>query len=86
MTSDSVKSVDGSDSVKGMEAVSPAMSEETLEEILILGEMELIESISVLSLSEPSSLMFPEGLENEFELTEMMPLAVLLIAGVNVAE
>ena len=42
MTSDSVKSVDGSDSVKVMKAVSPAMSEETLEEILILGEMELI--------------------------------------------
>ena len=86
MTSDSVKSVDGSDSVKVMKAVSPAMSEEILEEIVILGEMELIESISVLSLSELSSLMFPEGLENEFELTEMMPLAVLLIAGVNVAE
>ena len=86
MTSDAVKSVAGSDSVKVMRAVSPAMGEETLEEILILGEMELIESISVLSLSEPSSLMFPEGLENEFELTEMMPLAVLLIAGVNVAE
>ena len=51
-----------------------------------LAGIELIESISVLSLSEPSSLMFPEGLENEFELTEMMPLAVLLIAGVNVAE
>ena len=49
-------------------------------------ERELIESISVLSLSEPSSLMFPEGLENEFELTEMTPLAVLLSAGVNVAE
>ena len=38
MTSDSVKSVDGSDSVKVTKAVSPAMSEETLEEILILGE------------------------------------------------
>ena len=46
----------------------------------------LIESISVLSLSEPSSLRFPEGLENEFDSTEMMALVELLIAGVNVAE
>ena len=45
----------------------------------------LIDSVSVLSLSEPSRLRLPDGLLKDPEATEITPLFVLFDVGVNVA-
>ena len=85
-TSVSTKSVDGSESVNVMSAVSLALSEEVSEVRAMVGLMVSMLRVSELLESEPSRLLLPAASEN-FELaTEITPSVVLLSVGVKVAE
>ena len=85
-TSVSTKSVDGSESVNVMSAVSLALSEEVSEVRAMVGLTVSMLRVSELLESEPSRLLLPAASEN-FELaTEITPSVVLLSVGVKVAE
>ena len=83
--SDATKSVDGSESVNVMSAVSLALSEEVSEVRAMVGLTVSMLRVSELLESEPSRLLLPAASEN-FELaTEITPSVVLLSVGVKVA-
>ena len=83
--SDSMKSLEDSESVNVSAAVSPAFKEETSELMAIVGLMVSIESVTVLFESEPSLLELPAASENLVDATEITPLVVLSAVGVKVA-
>ena len=85
LMSDSMKSLDDSESVNVNAAVSPAFKEETSELMAIVGLMVSIESVTVLFESEPSLLKLPAASENLVDATEITPLAVLSAVGVKIA-
>ena len=84
--SESVKSVEDSESVKPSDAVSPAFREATSERMAIVGLTVSTERLTELLLSEPSLLVLPAESENLEEATEITPSVVLLVEGVKVAE
>ena len=86
VTSDAMKSVEGSEREKVMDAVSPAEREDVLEEREIEGGRVSIVRVRELSGSAPSVLRLPVESEKAAEATEMRPSDVLLALGVNVAE
>ena len=83
--SDSMKSLDDSESVNVSAAVSPAFKEETSELMAIVGLMVSIVSVTVLFESEPSLLELPAASENLVDATEITPFVVLSAVGVKVA-
>ena len=80
-----MKSDDASESVKLRDAVSPAFREATSELMAMVGLTVSTVKVTMLSLSEPSSLVLPAESENAEEPTEMTPLVVLSVVGVKVA-
>ena len=78
--SSAVKSVDGSDSVNVIVAVSPAFNALSLVVILIVGT-----TVSMLRVIDPEVFSFPAASVNLGEETIISPFAVLLSVGVNVA-
>ena len=85
LMSDSMKSLDDSESVNVSAAVSPAFKEETSELMAIVGLMVSIESVTVLFESEPSLLKLPTASENLVDAIEITPFVVLSAVGVKVA-
>ena len=83
--SDAVKSVEGSEREKAMDAVSPAASEEASEEMAMEGAWVSIVRVRVLSGSAPSVLGLPARSENAPLSTEISAGAMESAAGVNVA-
>ena len=81
-----MKSVEGSDREKAIDAVSPVESEEVSEEREMVGGRVSIVRLRELSGSEPSALRLPAASEKAEEETEIRPSVVLLVLGVNVAE
>ena len=84
--SDATKSVDGSESVNVMSAVSLALSEEVSEVRAMVGLTVSMESVSELLESEPSRLRWPNEFEKVPDATEMSASVVLFAVGVKVAE
>ena len=85
VTSDSMKSLDDSESVNVSAAVSPAFKEVTSELMAIVGLTVSTVRVTVLLLSEPSLLTIPAALENFVDATEITPFVVLSAVGVKVA-
>ena len=83
--SDAPKSEEVSEREKDSVAVSPALRDDTLELIAIVGRRESMFSVRELLVSLPSLLVFPEESEKAPLATEITPLAVLLAEGVKVA-
>ena len=88
--SDAVKSVEGSEREKEMDAVSPAASEEASEESVMVGNLAMafvvsVERVRELSRSAPSALGLPARSENAPLSTEISPGAMESGVGVNVA-
>ena len=83
--SDATKSVDGSESVNVMSAVSLALSEEVSEVRAMVGLTVSMLRVSELLESEPSLLELPDELEKALDATEITPSVVLLAVGVKVA-
>ena len=83
--SDATKSVDGSESVNVMSAVSLALSEEVSEVRAMVGLTVSTERVSELLESEPSLLELPDELEKAPDATEMTASVVLSAVGVKVA-
>ena len=79
--SPSAKSVDGSESVNVIVAVSPALNAISLDVIAILGTTVSTERVTMLE----TSLLFPAASVNPPEETLISPLTVLLVVGVNTA-
>ena len=84
--SDGVKSVEGSEREKAMEAVSPAEREEASEERAMEGGRVSIDRVRELSGLAPSVLKLPAESQKEEEITEIRPSVVLSAAGVKMAE
>ena len=74
------KSVDSSDRVNVMVAVSPAFNSLSLDVMLIVGSV-----VSTASVSDPAVLSFPAASVNLSPVTLINPLAVLFSDGVNTA-
>ena len=72
-TSASAKSVEASESVKVMVAVSPALRDKTSDVTATVGLMLSTERVTELLLSPPSALLLPEALEKTPEATEITP-------------
>ena len=85
LTSATVKSVEASERVKVMVAVSPAFRAVTLLEMAIVGRMVSTVRVTELLASAPSLLVLPAASEKVPEATEITPLAVLSAVGVKVA-
>ena len=83
--SDALKSADGSEREKVIDAVSPAVREKVSEEREMEGGRVSIVRVRELSGSMPSALVLPAESENLELATEMTPLAVLLAVGVKMA-
>ena len=83
--SDSMKSLDVSESVNVSTAVSPAFKEVTSELMATVGLTVSTVRVTLLSESEPSLLAVPAALVNFADATEITPLVVLFAVGVNVA-
>ena len=84
--SDALKSVEGSEREKVIDAVSPAEREEDSEEREMEGGRVSIERVRELSVSEPSALRLPAESEKAAEATEISPASMESAVGVNVAE
>ena len=80
--SDSTKSMDGSERMNESVAVSPALSEEVSEPIVMVGLTVSTVRVTELLSSEPSSLNRPE-LEKVLLATLISPFDVLLDKGVK---
>ena len=85
-TSEAVKSVEASESVKVRVAVSPALREEESEVRAMVGLTVSMERVSELLESEPSVLELPDESEKAADVTEITASAVLPASGVKVAE
>ena len=78
--SPSAKSVDASDNVNVIVAVSPAFNALSLVVIAMLGT-----TVSTARVSDPEVLSFPAASVNLSLVTLISPLTVLLVVGVNIA-
>ena len=85
LTSAEVKSVEASERVKVIVAVSPALRVETLLVIAIVGRIVSTVRVTVLLASPPSLLALPAASAKAAEATEITPFAVELVVGVKVA-
>ena len=83
--SDAVKSVEGSEREKVIDAVSPAEREEDSELREIEGGSVSIDRVRELSGLAPSVLKLPAESQKEEETTEIRPFVVLSAAGVKMA-
>ena len=83
---DSMKLVDDSERVKEIAAVSPAFSEETSEEMAMVGRAVSTVRMTLLLASDSSWLLLLAASENLSLATWMTPFVVLSVAGVKVAE
>lgn len=81
-----MKSVEGSEREKVIDAVSPAEREEVSEEREMDGGSVSIVRVRELSGSEPSVLRLPAESEKAAEATEISPASIESAVGVNVAE
>ena len=84
--SEAVKSVEFSESKKVRFVFSPAFREEDSALMAMVGLTVSIESVTLLSASEPSLLKLPAASQNLSDATETEPLMVLSVVGVKVAE
>ena len=84
-TSDSMKSLEASESVNVSVAVSLFLRELTSEISAMVGLTVSMERVSELLESAPSVLVLPAESEKTPEATEMRPSVVLLASGVKVA-
>ena len=82
--SDSVKSDEASESEKERVAVSPAFSEEALEETAIVGLIVSTLMVTELLASDPSALLLPVVFVNDPDAIEITPSEVLFSLGVKV--
>ena len=83
VTSDCVKSLEGSLSVKVMVAVSPILRAALLLTIVTVGAMV---SIVIVGESAPAMLPLPAASKNALLATEIEPVVVELAFGVKIAE
>ena len=84
--SDALKSADGSEREKVIDAVSPAVREEVSEEREMEGGRVSIVRVRELSGSELSVLKLPKASLNFELVTEISPASMESALGVNVAE
>ena len=78
--SSALKSVDGSDNVNVMAAVSPAFNALSLDVIVMPGT-----TVSTASVSDPEMFALPAASANPPEETVITPVSVLFSSGVNTA-